>query len=761
MQKQCFNNDWDFIFGSGFHKKGNPEKVNLPHDFIISQPRSKDSVSNRDCGYFPGGMGWYSKKFYAPEEWKEKVAYVEFEGVYMNSEIKLNGNVIKRQNYGYTTFLCNLNKYIEYGKENELEVLADNTSVPNSRWYSGAGIYRYVWFYLTNKPHIDWHGVYITTKSVADGKAVINIETTVAKSISENMTVEHIITNNTDEIIKTAYSPAAEGNKCNTDIEIPNPSLWDIDSPNLYKVTTNLYLNGELKDTDETMYGIRTFSLSAKGFILNGRNIKLKGGCVHHDNGILGSASYVRSEERKIELLKKSGFNSVRTAHNPPAPAFLDACDRLGMIVMDEAFDCWREEKKHFDYHREFDRDWEHDLTSMVMRDRNHPSILMWSIGNEITEQSGRSGAKYTSKMLADKIRELDSRPVGMAVCVFHGSDYTKEMPEFDKVVEHLDFVGYNYQHQAYEKAHELYPNRAIIGTETVPKEIFESWTATEKLDHVLGDFVWTAIDYLGEAGIGRVYYTQERPEIEWHLYDYPWNHAYCGDIDICGFKRPQSYYRDILWGVSDKPKMFVRRPSRYSHESERVTFWGWHDGIEGWNFPGNEGKELIVDVYTPAKSVDLYLNGIKIETREVERLTASFKVTYTAGELKAVDSNGSEVILKTAKPAAKINLSADRLKINSCADLSYVTAEIIDGESNIVTCANNKVTFIVEGTGTLLAVGSANPKTEEMYKSISHSAYDGKLMAVVKSTGEGEIKLTAYSNGLLSGTIIISAGKQ
>jgi len=339
--------------------------------------------------------------------------------------------------------------------------------------------------------------------------------------------------------------------------------------------------------------------------------------------------------------------------------------------------------------------------------------------------------------------------------------DKTKEenVEGINAVVEGLDFVGYNYQYNDYAPDKEKYPKRVIIGTETVPKEIYQSWELTLNNTHVIGDFVWTAIDYLGEAGLGQVFYTEERPEIDRHIYDYPWNQAYCGDIDVCGFKRPQSYYRDILWGVSDKPKMFVRRPVPYTPESARFTWWGWYDGIEGWDFDIADGTPVIIDVYSPAQSVELFLNGEPVGKKELNELKTDFTVPYKKGELKAVDSNGSEVILASSKAPAKIKLTADRDKICADGDLAYITVEITDIDGKTVKNATNTIYFAAEGAGMLIAVGSGNPKTEDMYSGNTHSAYDGKLMAVVKSVGAGEIKLTAISEGLEKAEICVIAG--
>ena len=743
MEKMCFNKNWRFSNG-----KNKEKTVDLPHDFMIEQKRSPDSPTKRDGGYFPGGIGFYSKIFFAPADWKDKSVFIEFEGIYKNAEIRLNNNKILRQNYGYTTFSVCLDQYLKYNSENILEVTADNSAVPNSRWYSGSGIYRYAWMYIGEKTHIEINGIYIKTTAVNEKSAavLVNVKSNFPDGVLFKYTITDLKGGNIEFEQK---SPDV--------IIIKNPKLWDTDDPNLYKLKANLCKDGKIIDTAETVFGIRTFSIDSKnGFVLNGRPLKLKGGCVHHDNGILGAASYFRSEERKIEILKKSGYNALRCAHNPPAPAFLDACDRLGMIVMDEIFDQWRCAKTQYDYHMNFDTDFEHDITSMVLRDRNHPSVIFWSIGNEIVEQTGHSGAPATSKKLADTIRRYDDRPVGIAIMPY---DKSKEenTDGVNAVVSGLDFVGYNYQYGDYIPDRKKYPDRVIIGTETVPKEIYRSWEAAKNNSNVIGDFVWTALDYLGEAGIGRVYYTEERPEIENHLCDYPWNQAYCGDIDICGFKRPQSYYRDILWGVSDSVKMFARRPSNYKPGSEKLTYWGWNDGIEGWDLDTAENTPVIIDVYSPAKSVELFLNGESLGQKELTELKTDFIVPYKKGELKAVDSNGSFAILSSSKAPVKIKLTADREIINAGGDLSYITVEIADSDGKTVTNAVNTVMFASEGAGKIIAAGSSNPKNEEIYAGNIFSAYDGKLMAVVRSSEEsGKIKLTAISDGLERAEIYI-----
>ena len=751
MIKQDFNLDWRFARGAVPYTKGDFKKVDLPHDFMIESERTPDGTARRDGAYFSGELGWYEKKFFAEADWDGMDVFVEFEGIYHNAEIKLNGNLIQRQNYGYTTFLVPLSQYLKAGEENTLEVLVDNTAAHNSRWYSGSGIYRYAWLYVVPKLHIEHWGVYATSASISAEAASVQVETTLAGLASgESVTVEHIFTCGEQRVSQSYETSEAVSTVV---VSVEKPQLWDVDAPNLYSIETIMHSKRTIVDSAVTSFGIRECTISpTEGLLLNGKSLKMKGGCVHHDNGLLGSASYVRSEERKIELLKQSGYNAVRTAHNPPAPAFLDACDRLGMLVMDEAFDCWREAKTQFDYHLRFDSDWKHDLTNMILRDRNHPSVILWSIGNEIPEQVNRSNAVETCRNLCGLIRSLDNRPVGIGLV-----PYEEEFDAgVDAVTEGLDFVGMNYMHTRYEAHHKDHPDRIMIGTETVPKEIVDSWGLTEKLPYVIGDFVWTSIDYLGEAGIGRMFHKDERPEYEQHLFDYPWHQAYCGDIDICGFKRPQSYFRDLLWGVDSAPKMFVRRPTKFKWQEEKRMFWGWFDGVAGWDFPGFEKQEVVVDVYTRAKNVTLYCNGCKIGEAEAKDLTATFTLPYEPGEIKAIDSDLSEVVLSTPGAASKVALCADRLELSGAGDLSYVTVTIVDDAGNLVTNDMSEVSFAVSGAGKLLAVGNGNPRSEESYIGVSRAAYDGKLMVVVKSTGVGAITLTAISDGLQSAAVEI-----
>ena len=774
MEKINFNKAWDFLLSG---QKGKWRKVDLPHDYSIEQDMDPNTPLRQHGGYYPCGLGHYVKRFDVPAEWKGKKLFVEFEGVYMNAEVMLNGNMLGRHPYGYTGFCFDMTKYIKYDGTNELKVTVDNSTIPNSRWYSGSGIYRNVWLYTGESPYIKHWGVYVTTEQISEDsakiKAVIDIE---GYDSSKNVQIKNIVCDVDGKEI-AADITAADGLSTAINIILYSPKLWDIDSPYLYTLKTEIISENKITDTQTTVFGVRTISVDSKdGFRLNGKTIKMKGGCVHHDNGIVGAASYARAEERKVELLKASGFNAIRCAHNPPSPVFLDACDRLGMLVIDEAFDCWKISKTQYDYHVWFEDWWERDIDSMVKSARNHPSVVIWSTGNEIVEQSGGSDAYGTSKALAERIRALDTmRPVALAVCpAWNDADWRGLDGSFAPV----DIAGYNYSFERYESDHVLFPDRVMAGTETSPKHAYENWSLVEKLPYVIGDFVWTSMDYLGEAAIGRSFYKGENEEQDyWNtLTAYPWNAANCGDIDICGFKRPQSYYRDIVWGVSDKPYISVRKPNADSaKKTEHTSYWGWHDNISSWNF--QEGTTLTVDVYAPGESVELFLNGkslgkkplYKDESIQTDyrvavfspavpliRYAAVYEVPYEAGELKAVADNGQSFILKTAGTPCKSKLTPDRSRIGSDGDLSYVTVEIVDADGLTVTDCFADVNFNISGNGTLLAVSNNDPKAAQNRTGNHYKAHYGKLMAVVKSISAGNIILRANADQIDGGEVRI-----
>jgi len=559
-----FDFDWRFQRGGaqGAEKEDFSDadwrKVDLPHDWSIEDlpgsqsPFKPDAIGQVSSGFTTGGTGWYRKTFSVEPEQKGRHVYIRFDGVYMNADVWLNGQSLGNHPYGYTSFWYDITDLVRTGEKNVLAVQVKNEG-QNSRWYSGSGIYRHVWIQYVDPVHIVPWGIYITTPEVSASSASLNIRTTLRNAADQARNVE-LVTRFMDpqgnvkaESRSKETIPAGKNMEFNQVAGFDKPALWSPDSPGLYSALSYVYYDGQLADTLETKFGIRSIAYSVeKGFQLNGIAVELKGGCVHHDNGPLGARAYDRAEERRVELLKASGYNAIRCAHNPPSPAFLDACDRLGMLVIDEAFDMWIRPNNPNDYHLFFEKWWQKDIQSMVYRDRNHPCIIMWSIGNEIGGMETPEVVE-TAHKLKDYVHDLEpTRPVTAAV----NAVTEKKDPFFSA----LDIGGYNYARAQYLIDHERKPERIMFCTESFPYEAFNYWTDAVKYPWVLGDFVWTSFDYIGEASIGwRGYYQSQD--------FYPWTLAYCGDIDICGWKRPQSYYRDILWGNNKNISIFVKPP--------------------------------------------------------------------------------------------------------------------------------------------------------------------------------------------------------
>jgi beta-galactosidase len=775
MRKQSLDSQWRFNLGDyPSTSRGKPDDstwrmVDLPHDWSIELPRNASNPSGNAGGYFPMGTAWYHKNLHSPEEWRGKKVFLEFEGIYMNADLWLNEHTLGRHPYGYTSFLVDLTPYLKIGEDNLLRIFVDNAGQLNSRWYSGSGIYRHVWLMVTEPVHVAHWGVYVTTPEVSAQSARVCIRTQVANDSGEdrNVTLRSQVFAPDGKQVGTLETAALirPGGQHDFEqvLEVAQPKLWSPDAPALYRVESEVLCDVQVLDHASTPFGIRSLHFSAdQGFLLNGQPLKLKGGCVHHDNGVLGSASFDRAEERKVEIHKASGFNAIRCAHNPPAPTFLDACDRLGMLVMDEAFDCWRDGKNHYDYHVVFDDWWQRDLDSMLLRDRNHPCVILWSIGNEVMERDGRSNGAEIARMLAQRVQQLDpTRPVTSAICGVW--DKNRIWEDTDTVFAHLGVGGYNYQWKQYIKDHQRHPQRMMIGTESFPKESFENWMSVLDNSYILGDFVWTSLDYLGESGIGRV----QNEEIQQFLGEYPWHQANCGDLDLCGVKRPQSYYRDILWGVGH-PLYIAVHAAVPEGKTSSVTLWGWEDVWHTWNWAGCEGKFFKVDVYSACEEVELFLNGhslgIKPTTRQ-ERLTASFEVAYQPGELKAVGFKGgmpnAEYILHTSGKPTALHLTPDREHIPASAQgLSYVTVELTDFAGQVVPDADRCVYFTTQGAGRILAVGSANPVSIENYRGSQRETFRGRCLVVVQSNSQtGEICLCAQADDVDGAKVVIRAG--
>jgi beta-galactosidase len=738
-----------------------------PSPFPVVGPFSPDSAGGPATGHTVGGIGWYRKHFKLGPESAGRLVSILFDGVYMDSDVWLNGRALGNHPYGYTAFRYDLTPFLNpAGEENVLSVRVRNLG-KNSRWYSGSGIYRHVTLTETEPLHVASWGVFITTPRVAQPRALANVVTTLENAgTNPAAVIVHATLRGPDgSVLAAGEVPARVAGRGRADaslaLEVKSPPLWSPDTPRLCRADIELRAEGRRLDTLTVPFGIREIRFNAdRGFTLNGTPMKLRGACVHHDNGPLGAAAIDRAEERRVELLKAQGFNAVRTAHNPPSSVFLDACDRLGVLVLDEAFDCWEKGKNPGDYSRYFDAWWRRDLDAMILRDRNHPCVILWSIGNEIPQRADERGY-VIARQLSDEVRRLDrTRPVTEAICNFWDQP-GRPWPDTARAFSFLDVGGYNYEAGKYESDHKRFPDRIMVGTESYPAAIGDDWRLVERNSYVVGDFVWTGMDYLGESGIGHTSLDNE-PEV--FNCPWPWFNAFCGDLDLCGFKKPQSFYRDVVWGRS-RLEMLVHRPLP-SGRSERVSGWGWPDELPSWTWPGSEGAGMNVAVYSSCDTVRLELNGKTIATRTIglqDKLTARFEVPYEPGALRAVGlANGSPVAtntLRTAGPAAKIRLVADRATLRADRnDLSYVTVEVTDSRGDVLPDASVPVRFSVGGEGELAAVGSGSPNRPESFRGPVRTTFQGRALAIVRPSGKpGIIRLRADSDGLPESRITLT----
>ena len=763
--KQLFDNDWKFFLGNpeavsslNFDDK-NWRNLDLPHDWSIEGTLDTNNPMGNDGGYFPAGIGCYRKTFTIPASFKDKLVSIYFEGVYMNSEVSINGKMLGVHPYGYTSFSYDLTPYLKLNGKNVLSVKVDNSKQKNSRWYSGSGIYRHVWLVVTNPIHVAQWGLTVTTPNVSTKKATVIVKTLVknetglAQNISLNTILWDSNARKAGDNQLVVQLPANSEKELEQSIQVDNPLLWTPETPNLYQAQVRIEQNKKTVENIKTNFGIRSIKFTTEnGFQLNGKMVKLNGGCVHHDNGCLGAAAFDRAEERRVEILKSAGFNAIRTSHNPPSEAFLDACDRLGMLVIDEAFDGWKEKKNDYDYSILFDAWWQRDLEAMVKRDHNHPSIIMWSIGNEVIERK-KPEAVTIAKMLTDFIRKNDpTRPVTSGM-----TTWDSDWKIFDPLMAVHDVSGYNYQLHRAPSDHERVPSRIIVQTESYPKDAFANWKMVQSHNYILGDFVWTAMDYLGESSIGRWYYPGDKPGESWEGMFFPWHGAYCGDIDLTGWRKPISHYRNMLYNENEKLYMAVREPNPTSGKI-KTTGWAVWPTWESWTWPGYEGKSLEVEVYSKYPKVRLYLNQKLLgeqSTAEEQQFKATFNVPYTNGELKAVgvvDNKEVETtILKTSGDATKIKLIVDRTKISANGqDLSFVTIEVTDKDGNLQPNAENRLEFKLSGPGVIAGVDNANIKDIDPYVATSRKAWHGRALVVIKSTkNAGTIKLSVGSHGL------------
>lgn len=744
-------------------------RVSVPHDWSIEDlapeqsPFDPCALGAHNTGYTVGGTAWYRKHFTLDADHQDMCVYVHFDGVYMNADVWINGTHIGNHPYGYTAFWYDVTPHVRFGADNILAVEVKNEGV-NSRWYSGSGIYRPVWLTIVNSLHIDPWGSFISTPQVSADAAQVHVRTELRNDSGQKtqITLLSRVVDPNGRIVAETKSPAGNALAFDQRMMIERPSLWSPDNPVLYSVSQEVIVADKVVDRRRTSFGIRSIELDADhGFRLNGRSVLLKGQCMHHDNYMLGAAAYPRAEERRVEIARAAGYNAVRCAHNPPSSAFLNACDRLGILVIDEAFDQWAQKKNKQDYHLYFNDWWQRDIESMVLRDRNHPSVIMWSIGNEVPEQRSEKGAEIAAKLVAH-IKTLDeTRPITIGA--------NMAGPAGDALFANLDVVGYNYQLADYTSDHNRVPDRIMFASESFSRDAFDYWAQVETQAHVIGDFVWTGWDYLGEASIG---WTGYKPN--WSgTGPYPWHLAYCGEIDACGFKRPAAYYRDVLWKTGQNTiSAFVKSPipSLPGQDPNNKLFWCHPDIHPSWTWPGHEGRDLEVVIYSTCDQVELFLNGQSLGSKPTGRdtkYTATWQVPYHPGELKAVGYQDSRIqstwTLKTAGPATRLNLTTDRSTIKADGqDLAYVTVEVLDDQDIRVPQADHLINFRVEGPGVLAGVGNGKPYGTESFQKPYRTAFEGRCLAILKSTKQaGVVTLTATAEGLAPDSVIIRIQEQ
>ena len=774
-----FNDGWKFNLGEvpgGQEAKLDDSQwrtLTLPHDWSIEGTFSKDNPATPGGGALPGGIGWYRKSFDLPLTEKGKLVFIDFDGIYRNSEVWINGHYLGLRPYGYSSFRYKLTPFLNYGKEkNIIAVKVDNSKQPNSRWYSGSGIYRNVWLVITEKIYMDHWGTYVTTPEVSEKQAQVVIKTKVQNSLLKDQSFilkTSLVNSDGKEIaaVETKQvTQKASLSEIKQSIIVKDPILWSIENPHIYHILSKIICDGKEYDSYETTLGIRSFIFdTAKGFFLNGKHIKINGVCNHHDLGFLGAAINHRALERQLELMKGMGVNGIRTSHNPPAPELLDLCDRMGFIVMDEAFDMWKKKKTDFDYSLNWDEWHVRDIQDMVLRDRNHPSVFIWSIGNEINEQYDHtdSSGGVIARELCSLVRTLDgTRPIT--------SNCNDPSPD-NTIMKNgsLDMIGFSYHTEYYNDVAKNFPGKPFIGSETVsalatrgsydmPSDsirrwpvrwdsVFstgnlditcssydncsapwgstqeETWKIIKKQNFVSGQYIWTGIDYLGEPT----------------PYSWPARSSYFGIVDLAGFPKDAYYLYQSEW--TNKPVLHV-----FPH-------WNW-----------KQGDTIDVWAYTNCETVELFLNdqsrGIKGKIGDA--LHVMWKVPFAPGVLKAVGRTGGKEILaqeiKTAGTPAKIVLEADRSIIAADGqDLSFVTVKVLDSQGTLVPYADNLIHFNISGEGKIAGVDNGLQTSMESFKASERKAFHGLALAVIQSVEKaGKIILQATSDGLIESSIVL-----
>lgn len=768
---------WNFHPGDlpGAEGKACPDgdwrPVRLPHDWSIEEAPRADAPSAGGGGFFPTGIGWYRLNLEAPMSWSGKQVFLHLEGGFRETTVWINGQLAGQQANGYLPLRVGLTPHLRLGEPNSLAIRVDNARQPNSRWYTGSGLYRPARLEVRHPLHVVPDGIWVHTTDLHPRVATVAVEAEVANQsdIGASVQVDFTLIS-PDGLPVRSYSLEAslnprESATFSPNLAISDPLLWSPDRPDLYRCVVRVWNEGLMTDRREVPFGIRTLNISAReGLLLNGQPVDLVGGNLHHDTGILGARAYPDAEARKVRLLKEAGFNAVRTAHNPPSPAFLDACDRQGLLVIAEAFDGWRSAKLNEDYSRDFDNHWRADLDAFIRRDRNHPSVILWSLGNEMYERGKASGVEI-ARAMREQVRRLDpTRPVTAGV---NGLGQSGQWADLDELFAQFDVAGYNYELPAQARADlQRVPDRIFYSAESFHGEVFENWRLTRAHPAILGDFVWSAMDYLGEAGIGRVFGPTEPARAHWEGSHFPSHGALCGDMDLIGTRRPHSYYRQLVWDRGCTLTLAVRPPDP-AEGPWQVTDWAPPFLRESWTWPGHEGRALTVEVAARHPLVRLYSGRTLVgeaEVSEESAFKAVFTVPYSPGILRAEALRNGQVVetreIHTAGPPRRLLLAADRERVHpNGEDLIFVEVVIADAAGQRCPEASLPVRYTLEGPGKILSIGSADLRSTESYGANPRRTYRGRALVVIQAGDEaGTLLLRAEVEGLIEGAVAVSS---
>lgn len=829
MLKTSFNKDWVFHVGSGSAlgsllggDSAENKPVTLPHDAEVGMKRDPKDPGGSGNGFFKTESYNYTKEFMVDAADKEKNIWIEFEGIYENAAVYINNSFAGKCPYGYSNFYIDATRLVKFGEKNFIKVIIKN-AVPSGRWYTGGGIYRDVNLCVADRLHLVPDGIHLAAVDIEDGQAVVRAESTIEYNgigVRDLWLCVQLLDQDGNTVAQNRMPITAEEQMKKTYrqmLYVENPVLWDVESPNLYQYRAFIEENEKVIDEEVGTFGIRKLQLDVvHGLRINGNEVKLRGGCIHHDNGVIGTAEFAHAEEFRVKRMKEAGYNAIRSSHYPMSRKLLDACDKYGMLVMDEFSDVWTTTKVDFDYGLHMTEWWEHDLTNLVNKDYNHPCVIMYSIGNEIPETGNKFDVQW-GKKFADYLRALDdtrytTNSLNLMLSIMDqlgdlmamagnaagdgsqtdanlngemeqqeqadaaGQKAISEQPaEINSMMSSLtdvmnkiiaenpavgtstqeafaqvDIAGYNYAACRYELDHVTYPNRIMVGSETYPKDLDVNWELVEKHPYLIGDFSWTAWDYLGEAGIGKIHY-EGATGFSFYA-PFPCKAAYCGDMNLCGDRRPVSYWREIIWGLRKAPYIGVQ-PPKYHDVTPHMSDWSMTDAVHSWNWEGQEGNPVTVEVYTDGDEAALYVNDALVEKKSVgekKKAIAYFETIYTPGTIKVVaykdgQEAGTDEIC-TAKAEVHPEMMADAAEIPADeSDICYVEIFMVDADGVLNTDAKDPVTVSVEGPGVILGYGSADPDSDEEYFDLTAKPFEGRLRAAIRGNGgKGTITVKA-----------------